>query len=76
MARVRKDGPAGADRVVRMSVPLDVTTYARLLVVATHEGRDRSAVAAEIIQKSMVGVLARDDRKAPAGGNGAPAAGL
>ena len=45
--------------IVRLSVPVDVTTYARLCGLAALRGVDRSAIAANIIKAGLATVVVR-----------------
>jgi hypothetical protein len=49
---------------VRISVPLDVETHARLCGLAARKSMDRSALAAKFVTAALKGFILFDKRKA------------
>lgn len=49
--------------IVRVSVPLDAGTHARLCAAAALEQRDRSALAAEILTTALRGMVTIIDKR-------------
>jgi hypothetical protein len=48
----------GRKVIVRLSVPIDRHTHARLCAVSALSGKDRSVIAAEILRKELIEVKA------------------
>jgi hypothetical protein len=51
--------------LIKMSVPVDVWTHARIGVIAALRGQDKGKVAADLIKAGVRDVIARDNRKRP-----------
>lgn len=61
--RTRAAASTPPSAVVRVSVPLDAGTHARLCAAAALEQRDRSALAAEILTTALRGMVTIIDKR-------------
>jgi hypothetical protein len=66
-SRKAKDAD-GRTVTVRVSVPIDRHTHAKLVARAALAGKDRAVVAAELLKKGLRGVIVQDPEKADSAG--------
>jgi hypothetical protein len=61
MANKRKSvGADGRPKVIRLSVPVDPHTHAKLLAIAALRGVERSELAAGFVRAGLRGVIVQD----------------
>jgi hypothetical protein len=71
MSNKRKSvGADGRPKIIRLSVPVDLHTHAKLLAVAALRGVERSELAAGFVKVGLRGVVVQDVKGAGSSDSG------